>query len=75
MPTVTKEAIQRVLDELPEESLAEVWKFLDYLRFKAQAARQEQVIGLGGLLEGYNFSEEEIAEARREMWSQLGEDD
>ncbi|HID87730.1 MAG TPA: hypothetical protein EYP55_10195 [Anaerolineae bacterium] len=75
MPTVTKEAIQRVLDELPEESLAEVWKFLDYLRFKAQAARQEQVIGLGGLLEGYNFSEEEIAEARREMWGQLGEDD
>jgi len=68
--TVTKEAIQQVLDELPEESLAEVWRFLDYLRFKAQAARQGQIAGLGGLLEGYSFSEGEIAEARREMWGQ-----
>jgi len=71
--TVTKEAIQRALDELPEESLAEVWKFLDYLRFKAQVARQGQIVGLGGLLEGYSFSEEEIAAARREMWGRLGE--
>jgi hypothetical protein len=70
-PIVTKEDILQTLEELPAESLAEVWQFLSYLKFKMATKLPEGIASLGGLLQGYCFSEKDIAEARREMWGNL----
>ena len=48
-----------------------VEQFLDYLRFKSQKRAGEPAIAIGGLLEGYRFTEEDIAQARREMWGRV----
>jgi hypothetical protein len=69
--TTTKEQIIHTLDELPPESLHEVQQFLDFLRFKNQERAHEPAPALGGLLDGYRFTEEEIAKARREMWGRV----
>jgi len=67
----TKEQIIHTLDVLPPESLREVQQFLDFLRFKSQQRTREPAIALGGLLEGYRFTEEDIAQARCEMWGRV----
>jgi hypothetical protein len=67
----TKEQIIHALDELPPESLHEVQQFLDSLRFKNQERAHEPAPALGGLLAGYRFTEEDIAQARREMWGRV----
>jgi hypothetical protein len=71
--TGTKQKILKALDNLPPESLTDVEKFLDYLQFKAQ--RGKCPVQLGGLWHGVTISDEDIAEARREMWSRFGEDE
>ena len=68
---VTKEQIVHTLDELPPESLREVQQFLDFLRFKRQQRARKSAIALRGLLAGYRFTEEDIAQARREMWGRM----
>jgi len=73
-PIITKEDILQTLEELPAESLAEVWQFLNYLKFKMATRLPEETISLRGLLEGYCFSEKDIAQARREMWENLGDE-
>ena len=65
---VTKDQIIHTLDELPPESLHEVQQFLDFLRFKGQQQARTSAIALRGLLAGYRFTEEDIAQARRKMW-------
>jgi hypothetical protein len=69
--TATKEQIIHTLDDLPLESLREVQEFLEYLRFKSQEQAREPAVALGGLLEGYRFTVEDIAQARREMWGRV----
>jgi len=71
--TVTKEQIVHTLDELPPESLREVQQFLDFLRFKRQRQQRmrKPAVALGGLLTGYRFTEEDIIQARREMWGHM----
>ncbi|HET90689.1 MAG TPA: hypothetical protein ENN99_08130 [Chloroflexi bacterium] len=75
--TTTKKRIIRMLDALPPESLHEVQLFLDFLRFKNQEQpaehTREPAAALGGLLQGYRFTEDEIAQARREMWGRMDE--
>jgi len=66
-----KEQIIHALDTLPPESLREMQRFLDFLRFKSQQQARKPAIALGGLLEGYRFTEESIAQARREMWGRV----
>ena len=68
---VTKEQIIYTLDELPPESLREVQQFLDFLRFKSRKRANEPAVAIGGLLEGYRFTDEDIAQARREMWGRV----
>jgi hypothetical protein len=68
---VTKEQIVHTLDELPPESLREVQQFLDFLRFKRRRQARKSAIALRGLLAGYRFTEEDIAQARREMWGRV----
>jgi hypothetical protein len=61
----------------------ELAKFIEFLRFKADKTkpgaedadeRPFRPVKLGGLLEGYDFSPEFIAEARREMWGNFPRD-
>ena len=66
--TVSKEQIIHLLDELPPDSLYEVQQFLDFMRFRSQQQAHEPAVAIGGLLEGYRFTAEDIAQARREMW-------
>jgi hypothetical protein len=68
---VTKEQIIHALDELSPESLREVQQFLEFLRFKRQDRAREPAIAVGGLLDGYRFTEEDIAQARCEMWGRV----
>ena len=72
---VTYQDIRQQIAELPQESLVDLAKFIEFLRFKAdgagkgkQAREPVHIRDLEGLLEGYDFSLEFIAEARREMW-------
>ena len=70
--------VRQVLEQardLPEESLQELVTFVGYLRFRAdnqststEAAGGLQPVKLGGMLRGYDFSPQLLADARREMW-------
>jgi hypothetical protein len=78
---MTYQDIYQQILELPQESLVELAKFIEFLRFKAgesatetKAEKPLRIIKLGGLLKGYDFSPELIAEARREMWSNFPRD-
>jgi hypothetical protein len=78
---VTYQDICQQVAELPQESLVDLAKFVEFLRFKASESAAEtkaekplRIIKLGGLLEGYDFSPEFIAEARREMWGNFPRD-
>jgi hypothetical protein len=81
---VLAQQIYEQIQELPEESLLELSKYLEFLRFKARKTKAEpatkeeethplRIVKLGGILEGYDFSPEFIAEARREMWKKFGD--
>ena len=74
--TATKLDIVRALDELPIENLDTVAKFVEFLQSQlgesARARRSPRLVKLGGLWQGYAFSEEEIRSARREAWAGLG---
>ncbi|MGH7173488.1 MAG: hypothetical protein ACRELF_17050 [Gemmataceae bacterium] len=59
------------LQELPEEQQRLVLEFLDKLLPVPKPPR----VDLYGLWKGYNTTEEEIAEARREMWGNSPGDD
>ena len=78
---MTYQDIYQQILELPQESLVELVKFIDFLRFKAgesatetKAEKPLRIIKLKGLLKGYDFSPEFIAEARREMWGNFPRD-
>ena len=76
MSMALAQEIQQEILELPQESLPELKKFIEYLRFKARPQKAKaaettlplKVVNLRGILKGYDFSPEFIAEARREMW-------
>ena len=70
---VTKDDVIRSLDGLPVESLAEVRRFIEFVRHEAQS-RPRKLIQLGGLWKDWPpITDEDIAQARREMWSKFGE--
>ncbi len=78
---VTYQNIYQQIRELPQESLVDLSKYIEFLRFKAdgakkgkQAKKPVHIRDLEGLLEGYDFSPEFIAEARREMWGNFPRD-
>jgi len=70
-----KAEIISALDLLPPESLRLLREFVTFLHSRAgQVVPQEgRIVKLGGLWEGYTFTEEEITAARQEAWSGLGE--
>jgi hypothetical protein len=79
--SVTYQSIYQQIRELPQESLVDLSKYIEFLRFKVDGAKRRKqarepvhIRDLEGLLEGYDFSPEFIAEARREMWSNFPRD-
>lgn len=73
MIIITKENIIDELDQLPPESLSELQAFIEFLRFKSEK-KSPSPIQLGGLWKDLPpVTAEDVAEARREMWGQLGE--
>ena len=75
----TKERIVSLLDELPAEALAEVVSFVEFQRYKLSnrptSAPRFQPTPMGGLWKGVEITEEDIAEARREMWGRFADDE
>jgi hypothetical protein len=72
MSAAVKRQIILSLDDLPEQSLAAVAEFVDFLRAKAvagPAVPQARIAKLGGLWKGHAFSEQDIDEARSEAWA------
>ena len=75
--------IYKQIQDLPEESLVELARYVEFLRFKAKTSisrrktkttkesRPLKIVKLEGLLKGYDFSPELIAEARREIWKKF----
>ena len=79
---VMTQKIYEQIQELPEESLLEVSRYLEFLRFKARKPKTKpmpkeqqtpplRIVKLGGILKGYDFSPELLAEARKEMWKKF----
>jgi hypothetical protein len=71
-----KERLHQRLEALPVNLLPEVERFLDSIQLQKELKGENgaTIIRLGGLWAGISCSEEDIAEARREMWGSLGED-
>ena len=73
---ITVQDMYQELMTLPNDSLAEIWQFIEFVKYKKQNIIQESSpIQLGGLWHDYNvdITENEIRERRREMWGNLGE--
>ena len=79
--TTTAQTIIEQIKVLPPESLDDLAFYVEFLRFKARSAKAPtttpserlRVVNLRGLLAGYDFSPEFLAEARREMWQSVEE--
>lgn len=78
MSTDTLDLIFKQAQQLPPESLADLAKYVEFLRFKVgrkettqQEPRNLRIVKLRGLLKGYDVSPESLAAARREMWHKL----
>lgn len=72
-----KEEIIRSVVTLPEETLYDVKLFLDYLQYRRQQETLRTTpyvpVALGGLWQGIEITDDDIAEIRREMWANFGE--
>ena len=72
--------IYKQIQDLPEESLVELARYIEFLRFNSSVSRRGakptrsrplKIVKLGGILKGYDFPPELLAEARREMWKKF----
>ena len=81
---ITWQEIETRLNELPQEDWPTLLDFLDFLRFRRTKSRTPPrlaeprtpyrvAVKLEGLWSDYPISDEEIADARREMWAGFGE--
>lgn len=72
---MTPQEILRELKDLPSDSLDEVWRFIEFIRYKNEGVSSERTVKLGGLLADYNvdITEDDISQARQEIWGNLGE--
>jgi len=56
---------------LPEDKLAEEIDFVTFLKNKPHTHSEKNRVKLGGLWEGFEPTDKEIQEARKEMWQYL----
>ena len=66
-----QQQIINTIKELPEEKLAVVVDFVTFLKDKYQPRAGNNIVKLGGLWEGFEPTDEEIQEARKEIWGHL----
>lgn len=69
-----KKRISQTIERLPESTLVEVATFLEYLEYRESPRNRAQTtpytpIALGGLWQDVVITDDDIAEIRREMWS------
>jgi hypothetical protein len=70
---VSKDDLIRSLDGLSAESLAEVHRFIEFVRFEAQR-NPRKLVKLGGIWKNWpSITDEDIAQARQAMWGKFGE--
>jgi hypothetical protein len=72
-----KEKLHQLVDSLPPDRLAAAEMLMEQLQREARVAMKDGklIVRLGGLWKDVNISEEDIAEARQEMWEQMGQDE
>ena len=63
-----KQQIIKTIKELPEEKLAVIVDFVTSLKDEYQSCAEKNIVKLGGLWAGFEPTDEEIQEARKEMW-------
>ena len=82
---IERHTLYQAIDRLPENTLIELARFIEFLQFKSQRDAQvdEDTATKGeppfnpvyfpeGVLQGYEFSPEFIADARKELWTGFG---
>ncbi len=92
--TIERDTLYKAIDKLPESTLVELARFIEFLQFKYQPDEQisetwqspgnkiteeekppfNPVYFPKGILKDVDFSPEDIAEARKELWAGFGED-
>lgn len=69
----TKEDVFNALDDLSPSNVSELMAFIEFLRFKSKK-QPPRLAKLGGLWQDLPpIDEDDIAEARQEMWGSFGE--
>ena len=70
-----KQRIHNLVDSLPPDRLDAIEVLLEQFQ-RVEIRDGKRIVKLGGLWKdlGVDISEEDIDEARREMWGRLGED-
>ena len=66
-----QQQIINTIKQLPEDKLAEVIDFVTFLKNKHQPHSEKNIVKLGRLWEGFEPTDKEIQEARKEMWQYL----
>lgn len=70
MMALSEQYQQQIIDtikELPKEKLAAVVDFVTALKDEYQPSAEKNIVKLGGLWEGFEPTDEEIQEARKEI--------
>jgi len=74
---ITAQNLYQELMTLPSDNLAEIWQFIEFVKYKKKLLKQEvpKTIKLSGIWQKYNvdITEKDIFQARTEMWGNLGE--
>lgn len=77
MTMISRTGLYRLIDELPEAMLPEVFHFLEFLHFKLEkeviSTTPYTPVPLGGLWQGVTITDEDIDTIRQEMWQGFGE--
>ncbi len=72
-PQILKASITSSLEDLPPASLEALAEFTSFLRAKNRRKPERRTVALRGLWKGQpEITEEDIAEARQEMWGNFG---
>ncbi len=69
---ITPQDIFQQIESLPQADLLDLAEFIRFLRARHRpngaTVQTTRLIDLRGMLKGYDFSPELLAEVRREMW-------
>ena len=71
LPSALKEELVRSLDDLSPAAATEVQQFIEFLKFKSNAPGRPGSLAIGGWLKNHRFTNEDIAQARAEMWGRF----